>query len=45
VAIAILVSIARGDSLAPVGAALEVNMLDVGSSVDDIDVNALTAVG
>jgi hypothetical protein len=45
VTVAILVSIAAGDGLAPVGAALEVNMLDVGSGVDDIDVNALTAVG
>ena len=45
VAVAILVSIAAGDGLAPVGAALEVNMLDVGSSVDDINVNALTAIG
>jgi hypothetical protein len=45
VTVAILIGIAVGDSLAPVGAALEVNVLDVGAGVDDIDVNALAAIG
>ena len=43
--VAILISIAVGDGLAPVGAALEVDVLVVGSGVDDVDVNTLTTVG
>lgn len=45
VAVAILVSVAVGDGLAPVGAALEVDVLVVCASVDDVDVNTLTTVG
>jgi hypothetical protein len=44
VAIAILVSITRRDGLAPVSAALKVDVLDIGASVDDIDINALSAI-
>ena len=45
VTVAILISIAVGNGLAPVGAALEVDVLVVGSGVDDVDVNTLTTVG
>jgi hypothetical protein len=45
VTVAILIGIAVGDGLAPVGAALEVDVLVVGASVDDVDVNTLTTVG
>jgi hypothetical protein len=45
VAVAILVSVSAGDGLAPVGAALEVDMLVVRAGVDDVNINTLTAVG
>jgi hypothetical protein len=45
VAVAILVSIAVGDRLAPLRAALEVDVLGVCAGVDDVDVDALTTVG
>jgi hypothetical protein len=45
VTVAILVSVSAGDGLAPVGAALEVNVLVVCAGVDDVDINTLTAVG
>jgi hypothetical protein len=45
VAVAILVSIAVGDGLAPLGATLKVDVLGVCASVDDVNVNTLTTVG
>jgi hypothetical protein len=45
VTVAILISVAVGDGLAPVGAALEVNVLVVCAGVDDVDINTLTTVG
>lgn len=45
VAVAILVSIAVGDGLAPLGTTLKVNVLGVCASVDDVNVDALTTVG
>jgi hypothetical protein len=45
VAIAILVSIAVGDGLAPFRATLKVDVLCVCAGVDDVDINALTTVG
>lgn len=44
VAVTILVSITVGDGLAPVSAALEVNVLSVGAGVNDIGVDTLTTV-
>lgn len=44
VAVAILIGIAVGDGLAPFGTALEVNVLGVCASIDDVNVNALTAI-
>jgi len=44
VSIAVLISIALRDGLAPRCATLEVNVVDVGAGVDDIDVDALAAV-
>lgn len=45
VAVAILVSVAVGDGLAPFGTTLEVNMLDVGAGVNDVGINTLTTLG
>jgi hypothetical protein len=45
VAVAILIGIAVGDGLAPVCATLKVDVLGVGASVDDVDVDTLTTVG
>ena len=45
VAVAILIGIAVGDGLAPVCATLEVDVLGVGASVDDVDVDTLTTIG
>jgi hypothetical protein len=43
VTIAILVSVISGDSLAPGGATLKVDVVNVGASIDDINIDALTA--
>lgn len=45
VTVAILVGIAAGDGLAPVSTALEVNVLVVGTGVNNVDIDALTSVG
>ena len=45
VAVAILVGIAAGDGLAPVGAALKVDVLVVGTRVDDVNIDTLTTIG
>jgi hypothetical protein len=45
VAVAILVGIAVGDGLAPLGTTLKVDVLSVCASVDDVNVNTLTTVG
>ena len=44
VSVSILISIARWDCLAPCGTTLEVDVINVGASVNNIDVDALTAV-
>lgn len=44
VTVAVDISITRGDGLAPVGTALKVNVLGVGTGVNDVGINALTAV-
>lgn len=44
VSVAILVSIVLRDGLAPGRASLEVDVVDVGASVNDIDINALATV-
>ena len=44
VAIAINVLVTLRDSLAPLGTALEVNVLDVGTGVNDIGINTLTTL-
>jgi hypothetical protein len=44
VTVSILISIALGDSLAPVGATFKVNVLGVGASVDDVRINTLTTI-
>lgn len=45
VAIAILVGITLGDSLTPLGSALKVDVLDVGTSVNNIGINTLATLG
>jgi hypothetical protein len=45
VAVAILVSVAVGDGLAPLGTTLKVDVLGVCAGVDDVNVNALTTIG
>jgi hypothetical protein len=45
VAVAILIGIAVRDSLAPFGAALKVNVLNVGTGINDVDVNTFTTIG
>lgn len=44
-AVAILISVTVGDGLAPVCATLEVDVLVVGTSVNDVNVDTLTAIG
>jgi hypothetical protein len=44
VSVAILIEITIGDSLAPRRTTLEVDVVDVGTGVDDVDVNALATV-
>lgn len=43
-AVTILILITLGDCLAPVGATLEVNVLNVSASVDDVGINTLTTI-
>lgn len=43
--VSILIWVALWDCLAPLGTALEVNVLSVGTSIDDVDVDTLAAVG
>lgn len=45
VAIAINVIVASGDSLAPLGATLEVDVVDVGAGVDNVGIDTLTTLG
>ena len=45
VAVAILVGVAVGDGLAPLGTTLKVDVLGVCASVDDVNINTLTTVG
>ena len=45
VSVSILISIAGGDGLAPLGTTFKVDVVDVGAGVDDVDVNTLTALG
>lgn len=45
VAVAILINVTLRDSLAPVSATLEVDVLSVGACVDDIDINTLATLG
>ena len=42
--IAINIFITLGNCLAPVGTTFEVNVLDVGASIDDVCVNTLTTI-
>jgi hypothetical protein len=44
VSVAILIEITIGDSLAPRRTTLEVDVVDVGTGVDDVDVNALATI-
>lgn len=44
VAVAILISIARGNGLAPVGTTLKVDVLDVGTSVNNVGIDTLTTI-
>lgn len=44
VAVAILIGIVGWDGFAPFGATLEVNVLNVGACIDDIDVYTLSAI-
>lgn len=44
VSVSILISIVGWDGLTPVGAILKINVLDVGSGVNDIDINTLTRI-
>ena len=43
--VAILVSVSAGDGLAPVGAALKVDVLVVCTGVNDVDIDTLTTIG
>lgn len=45
VTVAILVGITVGDGLAPVSTILEVDVLDVGAGIDDVNIDTLTSVG
>lgn len=44
VAIAILIGVPLRNGLAPLGTTLEVDVVDVGTGVDNIDVNTLAAI-
>ncbi|KAK5632321.1 hypothetical protein RRF57_008034 [Xylaria bambusicola] len=44
VAITIFVLVAVGDRLAPLGTTLEINVVNVGASVNNVDINALTTL-
>lgn len=44
VTVAILIGIARGNGGTPVGTALEVNVLDVGTSVNNVGIDTLTTI-
>jgi hypothetical protein len=44
VSISILISIIGGDGFAPVCSPIEIDMIDVGSSIDNIDINPLTRI-
>lgn len=44
VSISILISVVGWDGLAPCCTALEVYVIDIGSSIDDIDINTLTSI-
>jgi hypothetical protein len=43
--IAILISVAGRNGFSPVGATLEINMVNIGAGVDDINIDTLTAMG
>lgn len=45
VAVAVLVFITLRDGLAPGGTALKVDVVNVGASVNNVDIDALTAIG
>lgn len=45
VTVAILIGIAGGDGLTPVGTTLEVNVVDVGASVNNVGIDTLTTIG
>lgn len=45
VTVAINILITSWDSLTPLGSALEINMLDVGSGVNDVGINTFTTIG
>jgi hypothetical protein len=44
VTVSILISIVSWDGLAPVCAAFEIDVIGVGSSVDNVDINTLTRI-
>ena len=44
VAITILIWISRGNSLAPLGTTFEVDVVDIGAGINDVDIDALAAV-
>ena len=44
VSVSILVLIAVGNSLAPFGAALKVNVVDVGAGVNNVDIDTLATL-
>jgi hypothetical protein len=45
VTVAILIGVARGNGLTPVGTTLKVNVVDVGTSVNDVGIDTLTTIG
>lgn len=45
VAVAILISITLGNGLTPLGSALEIDVVDVGTSINDIGIDTLTTLG
>jgi hypothetical protein len=45
VTVAILIGIARGNGLTPVGTTLKVNVLGVGTSVNNVGIDTLTTIG
>jgi len=44
VAVAVLVFVTLGDGLAPLGTTLEVDVVNVGAGVNNVDINALTTI-